>query len=78
VLRRIFYLREVIAIGWRKIHKEKLHNLYSSINTIRVIKCRRVRRAVHTARMKEISNGYYILFGKPEGKRTRSRWEDGT
>jgi hypothetical protein len=28
---------------WRKLHKEELHNLYSSPNIIRMIKSRRVR-----------------------------------
>jgi hypothetical protein len=28
--------------GWRKLHSEDLHNLYSSSNIIRVIKSRRM------------------------------------
>jgi hypothetical protein len=39
VLRRIFGTRrdEIIG-GWRKLHDEKLHNLYSSASLIRIIK----------------------------------------
>jgi hypothetical protein len=39
--------------GWRKLHNEELHKLYSSQNIIRMIKLRRVRWAGHIARMEE-------------------------
>jgi hypothetical protein len=39
------------AVGWRKLHKEELHNLYSSPSIIRMIKSRRMRWAGHVARM---------------------------
>jgi hypothetical protein len=35
--------------GWRKLHNEELHNLYSSSNIIRMIKSRRMRWAGHVA-----------------------------
>jgi hypothetical protein len=39
VLRRIFgSKREEMAEGWRRLHNEELHNLYTSQNIIRVIK----------------------------------------
>jgi hypothetical protein len=39
VLRRTFGpKREEVAGGWRRLHNEELHNLYSSINIIRAIK----------------------------------------
>jgi hypothetical protein len=39
MLRRIFGpKREEVAGGWRKMHNEELHNLYSSPNVISVIK----------------------------------------
>jgi hypothetical protein len=48
VLRRIFGpKRDEVTGGWRKLHNEELHNLYSSPSTIRVIKSRRIRRAGH-------------------------------
>jgi hypothetical protein len=50
VLRRIFGLRRDEMIeSWRKLHKEELHNLYSSPSIIRMIKSRRMRWAGHVA-----------------------------
>jgi hypothetical protein len=43
--------REEVTGDWRKLHKEKLHNLYSSPRIIRMIKSRRMRWAGHVARM---------------------------
>jgi hypothetical protein len=64
--------------GWRKLHYEELHNLYSSPSIIRIIKSKRMRWAGHVARMGEKRNAYRILVGKPEGKRPlgrpRRRW----
>jgi hypothetical protein len=37
--------------GWRKLHNEELHNLYSSPSIIIVIKSRRMRWAGHAERM---------------------------
>jgi hypothetical protein len=43
VLRRIFgSQREEVAGGWRRLHNEKLHNLYSSPDIIRVTKSGRI------------------------------------
>jgi hypothetical protein len=43
VLRRIFGpKRDEVTGGWRKLHNEKLHNLYSSPSIIRIIKSRRI------------------------------------
>jgi hypothetical protein len=52
VLRRIFgpKMNEEIG-GWRKLHNEELHNLYSSPSIIRIIMSRRMRLAGHVARM---------------------------
>jgi hypothetical protein len=66
--------------GWRKLHNEELHNLYSSPSIIRIIKLRRMRWAGHVTRMGEKRNVYKLLIGKPEGKRPlgrpRRRWID--
>jgi hypothetical protein len=44
MLRRIFGLkRDRVTGGWRKLHNEELHNLYSSPSIIRIIKSRRMR-----------------------------------
>jgi hypothetical protein len=43
VLRRIFEVRRnVVTGGWRKLHSEELHNLYSSPSIIRKIESRRM------------------------------------
>jgi hypothetical protein len=54
---------------WRKLHNEKLHNLYSSTSIIRMIKSRRMSWAGHVAGMWEKKNAYRILVGKLEGKK---------
>jgi hypothetical protein len=39
VLRRIFGpKRDEVTGGWRKLHNEELHNLYSSPSIIRIVK----------------------------------------
>jgi hypothetical protein len=80
VLRRIFGPKREEDGSWRKLHNDGLHNLYSSPNTVRVIKSRRMRWAGHVARMGEGGGVYMVLVGKPEGKRPlgrrRHRWED--
>jgi hypothetical protein len=79
VLRRIFGpKRDEVMGGWRKLHNEELHNLYSSPSIIIIIKSRRMRWAGHVARMGEKKNVSRLLVGKPEGKRPlgrpRRRW----
>jgi len=79
VLRRIFGPRRDEVTGeWRRLHNEELYDLYSSPNTLRVIKSRRMRWAGHVARMGKERGVYRFLVGKPEGKRPlgrpRRRW----
>jgi hypothetical protein len=81
VLRRIFGpKRDEVTGGWRKLHNEEVHGLYSSPSIVRVIKARRMRWAGHVARMGEVRGAYSILVGRPEGRRPlgrpRRRWED--
>jgi hypothetical protein len=81
VLRRIFGpKRDGVMGGWRKLHNEELHNLYSLPSIIRIIKSRRMRWEGHVARMGEKRNVCRLLVGKPEGKRPlgrlRRRWID--
>jgi hypothetical protein len=49
---------------WRKLHSEELHNLYSSLNTIRHIISRRMRWAGYVACMGEERKVYKVLVGK--------------
>jgi hypothetical protein len=59
--------------GWRKLHNEELHNLYSSPNIIRIMKSRRMRLARHVARMgaKRKHIGYWW-----ESQKQRDRYEE--
>jgi hypothetical protein len=80
VLRKIFGpKRDEVAGGWRKLHNEELHGLYSSPSIVRVIKARRMRWAGHVACMGEVRGAYNVLVGRPEGRRPlerpRRRWE---
>jgi hypothetical protein len=81
VLRRIFGPKRDEATGeWRRLHNEKLNDLYPSPSIIRVIKSIRMRLAGHVARMVEKRGAYRILVGRPERRRPvgrpRRRWED--
>jgi hypothetical protein len=59
VPRRIFgEKRDEVRGGWRKLHNEELHNLYSSPSIIRMIKSRMMRWAGHVVRMGEKRNAY--------------------
>jgi hypothetical protein len=59
VLRRIFGpKRDEVTGGWRKLHNEELHGLYSSPSIINVIKARRMRWAGHVG-----GEGYIQHFG---------------
>jgi hypothetical protein len=70
VLRRIFGpKRDEIIGGWRKLHYEELHNLYSSPNIIIMTKSRRIRWVWLVACMVEKLKTYRAFVGKPEGKR---------
>jgi hypothetical protein len=73
VLRRIFGpKRDEVTGGWRKLHNEQLHNLYSSPSIIRIIKWRRMRWAERVARVgrRGMHIGYWSESQK-EKKATR-------
>jgi len=44
--------------GWRRLHNEELHNLYTSLNIIRVIKSRWMRWTGHVALLGEMNSAY--------------------
>jgi hypothetical protein len=52
---------------------DELHSLYSSPNTFRVIKSRRMRWVGHVACMEEGRGVCRVLFG---GLKARDHWED--
>ena len=50
VLKRLFWPKRADVTGeWRKLHKEKLNDLYSSFSVVQVIISRRMRWAGHVA-----------------------------
>jgi len=74
MLRRIFGpKRDEVTGEWRKLHNEELNVLYSSPNTVLVIKSRRMRWAGHVLCMGERRGVYRVLVGKAEGKRPLGR-----
>jgi len=81
VLRKIFGPRRDEVTGeFGRLHNEELNDLYSSPNTVRVMKSRRMRWAGHVAHMGEERGVHRVLVGKLEGKRPlgrpRCRWVD--
>jgi hypothetical protein len=42
--------RDDVTGGWRKLHNEEFHNLYSLSSVIRINRSRRTRLAGHVAR----------------------------
>jgi hypothetical protein len=71
VLRKIFgrKMGEIIG-GWRKLHSEELHNMYTSPNIIRIIKSRRMRCAGRVAHIGVKRNDCIQGFG---GKARRTK-----
>jgi len=51
--------------GWRRLHNEELHTLYTSPSIIMVIKSRRMRWMGYVAHMEGMRNAYKILVEKP-------------
>jgi hypothetical protein len=71
--------RKELTGGWRKLHIEELHNLYSP-NTVWAAKSRIMRCVSHVAHMGVKRSAYRVNLGKTAGKRRlgkpRRRWED--
>jgi hypothetical protein len=81
LLRELFWpKRDEVTEEWRTLHKEELYDQYSTPNTIRVIKSRRMSWAGYVARMGNGRGACRVLVGKPERRRQlgrpRRRWED--
>ena len=81
MLRRIFGAkRDEVAGDWRRIHNEKLYDLYFSLDVTQVIRSLSVGWAGHVERAVQERGACRVLVGKPEGKgelgRSRCVWED--
>jgi hypothetical protein len=67
VLRRIFGRKKnEIIRGWRELHNEEVHNLWSSPDKIRMVKPRIVRLAGIVAHLGEKRNACRVLVRKPK------------
>jgi hypothetical protein len=81
VLRGVFGPKKDEVTGeWRKLHNEKLNDLFSLPNMVRVVKSRQMKWAGHVACIGENRIVHRVLVEKPEGKRPlgrpRCKWED--
>jgi hypothetical protein len=71
VLRRIFGPKREDG-SQRKLHNDELHSLYSSPNTVRVIKSRRMRWGdTHAQGRGEVFTGFWL-----GGPKVSDHWED--
>jgi hypothetical protein len=74
ILRRIFGpKRDEVTGEWRKLHSEKLRDLYSSPNIIRMMKWRRMRWTWYVA---QIGKGGTRIDYWWKSQRERDHWED--
>jgi hypothetical protein len=73
VLRRISGPKREEDGSWRRLHNDELHDLYSSLNIVRVIKSKRIKWAGYVARVGEGKGAYRVWLG---GLNARDHWED--
>jgi hypothetical protein len=74
VMRRIFEPKRNEVTGeWRKLCNEELIVLYSTPNTVWVIKSRQMKWAGYVACMGERRGVYRVLVGRPERQRPLER-----
>jgi hypothetical protein len=68
-----------MTAGCRKLPKVECHILYAALNTIMMIKSRRIRWAGQLMCMRGMKNAFRVFVAKPDGKRSlarpRHRWE---
>jgi len=73
MLRKIWAKRDEMIGQWRELYNEELYDVYSSTNSIRVIKSRRMIWTGHVALMEDSRCAYRVLVVKPEGKNSLGR-----
>jgi hypothetical protein len=69
---------EKVTGGCRKLHNDKLKNLYSSQNIISVIKSKMIRWAGHILHVREWKGAQFFV-GIPEWRspgRPKGKWEE--
>jgi hypothetical protein len=60
-----------VVRGWRRLHNEELHNLYTSPNIVRVIKSGRIKWTGHVAWMGEMKSTLFWM-----GSGSNDYWYD--
>jgi hypothetical protein len=80
VLREIFRLkRDEVRGEWRRLHNEKVYDLYSSLNIIWLIKSRKMRKTGDVTRKGKRRGAYRVFVVRHGGKRplekSRRRWQ---
>jgi hypothetical protein len=66
-------MREERAGEGKRLHNEKIHDLYASSNIVRTIKSRRIGWTGNMTCMALGRGGHSVLVGKAEGRRSLER-----
>lgn len=78
----ILVKKEQVTESWRKLHTQKLHNMYSLRNVIEVIKQRMTKWTGYVYCILEKRDVYRLLVENPEEeaglRRPICQWEDNT
>jgi hypothetical protein len=61
-------MRKEVTEGWKKLHKNGLHNFFSSVNVIRVIKAMSMGGTVHVTCMRKMRNACIVLLTYQKGR----------
>jgi hypothetical protein len=59
-------MKDEVTEGYRELHREELHNFYSSPSIIRVTRSGRMRWARKVANMGQEGSAYKYLVRKPQ------------
>jgi hypothetical protein len=62
-------MRDEVTEDWRRLQKNKLHDLFSSSSTYAGDQIKRLKWVGHVARMFYKSGGYRVLVGRPAANR---------